>query len=342
MTEIKIENLTKKFNDLTVLNQVNCSFPKGQLTAILGPSGCGKTTLLNCVTGQLTPDEGLIYFGEAEMSKVPMGKRKAPMVHQELLLFPHMTVKDNINFGLRMAKVDTAIIEEKTNFLIKRMDLVKEASKYPQTLSGGQKQRVALARALAIEPTVLFLDEAFSKLDTNLRIDMGQFVRAIQKEMGITTVLVTHDQEESVALSDKIIIMLNGKIAQSGTPEDIFSKPKTLAVAKFLGKDNLLPATTVDGKIHFLEGAFLWEKANEGKGHVLIENKDICFRDRGISAQVMAIQYRGNNGYRYNLKAFGEDLVYNSHKPLPYQVGDQIFIAIDFENTVFYLGEGIE
>ena len=304
MVDIKIKAVSKEFNKKRVLDNINCSFPKGKLTSILGPSGCGKTTLLNCITGFLEPDTGSIYFDNQDIKKTPMGKRKAPVVHQDLLLFPHMNVYDNISFGLRMAKKNQDDIKKKTDFLIARMGLKEEVLKYPSMLSGGQKQRVALGRALAIEPAVLLLDEAFSKLDTNLRKGMGNFVKELQEEFKIAMILVTHDQEESMILSDKIIVMLAGEIVQEGTGQELFSKPKTLSVARFIGKENIFPVLKKEGNYYFKEGVFPGASSGQCSGHILIDNNKIDFSDEGILGEVIAISYYGNSGYQYIHKGF--------------------------------------
>ncbi|WP_162474011.1 ABC transporter ATP-binding protein [endosymbiont 'TC1' of Trimyema compressum] len=304
MVDIKVNAISKHFNKKTVLYNISCSFPKGKLTSILGPSGCGKTTLLNCITGFLEPDVGFICFNNQEVNKVLMNKRKAPMVHQDLLLFPHMNVQDNISFGLRMAKMKSADIRRKTDFLIlRRMGLQSEAFKYPYTLSGGQKQRVALGRALAIEPSVLLLDEAFSKLDTNLRKDMGKFVKCVQEEFKITTILVT--------------------------------QPKTLSVAEFLGKENIFPVIIKEGNYYLTEGVFPCGSIREGFGHIMLNQKDIIISNEGISGEIVEILYCGNRGYKYIIKDFGENIVYYSYNLLPYTIGKTIYLSIDFSMQCF-------
>ena len=336
MVDIKVKDISKSFNKKTVLNKICSSFPKGKLTSILGPSGCGKTTLLNCITGFLEPDAGSIYFDNQEVNKLAISKRKAPMVHQDLLLFPHMNVRDNISFGLRMAKEAPVEIKKKTDYLIERMGLEAEVLKYPSMLSGGQKQRVALGRALAIEPAVLLLDEAFSKLDTNLRNDMGKFVKGLQEELKITTILVTHDQEESMILSDKIIVMLEGEIAQEGTGKDLFSEPRTLSVAQFLGKENIIPVFKKEESYYFKEGVFPGASSGQGSGYLLLDNQDIKFSKEGISGEIIEISYCGSRGYKYKVKAFGENLFYNSHNPLPFGIGKIIHLTLDFSKAIFY------
>ncbi|HWQ77273.1 MAG TPA: ABC transporter ATP-binding protein [Anaerovoracaceae bacterium] len=238
MAYIKLENLTKRFGENTVVNRVNLEIPNGTLVSILGPSGCGKTTLLRMIAGFETPDEGNIFFDQESVVNVPANKRNIGMVFQSYALFPHMTVEENVAYGLQQRKLNRAQIEARVEQVINTVHLDGFRKRKPKQLSGGQQQRVALARALAISPRVLLLDECLSALDKKLRVEMQTELRKILEESKVTTFFVTHDQEEAMTLSDFIVVMDNGVIEQMGTPLEVYEKPKNQFVASFLGKAN--------------------------------------------------------------------------------------------------------
>ena len=214
MSHVKLINLTKHFDKVEVLKNINLDIKEGEIVSLLGPSGCGKSTTLKIIAGILELDDGDILFDEKSVKNIPTGKRDASIVFQEYLLFPHMNVFENIEFGLKMKKVNKKDRKEKVEELIDLVKLRGYEDKYPSELSGGQQQRVAIARTLAINPKVLLLDEPFSNLDINLRNEMREFVLSLQKKLQITTILVTHDKEEALMMSDKIAVMLNGEIKQ--------------------------------------------------------------------------------------------------------------------------------
>lgn len=249
MVEIKLENLRKTFGDVIATDEVNMVLKEGELSTLLGPSGCGKTTLLRLIAGFYVPDSGKIYFDDIDITDVPPHKRNTGMCFQNYALWPHMTVSDNVAYGLKLKRVEgmkftkTAIHKRVSNTL----DLVRLGDlghRGIHQLSGGQQQRVALARALAIEPDVLLLDEPLSNLDAKLRIEMREEIIRIQSEMGITTVYVTHDQHEALSISDRVAVMDLGYIQQFDTPREIYANPQTLFVADFIGQ-----CTFIDGVI---------------------------------------------------------------------------------------------
>ncbi|MCC5910491.1 MAG: ABC transporter ATP-binding protein, partial [Clostridiaceae bacterium] len=202
MSEIVLKGISKTFQDKKILDQIDITIGEGEMISLLGPSGCGKTTTLKIIAGLIDPDEGELLLNNKSVLKIPVEKRGAVIVFQDYLLFPHLTVEGNIEFGLKMAKINKNVRKEKTKEMLALMELEGQGHKYPNELSGGQRQRVALARALAIEPKVLLLDEPFSNLDLRLRETMREFVCRIQKKLNITTVLVTHDKEEALMTSD--------------------------------------------------------------------------------------------------------------------------------------------
>lgn len=238
--EVRIENLNKKFGDLYAVKDVDLHIQKGDFYTFLGPSGCGKTTLLRMVAGFTVPDEGDIYFDDQRVNNVPPWERNVGMVFQSYALWPHMTVFENIAFGLKERKVPKPSVQDKVYDALKMVNLEGMEKRRPSQLSGGQQQRVALARTLVIEPRLLLLDEPLSNLDAKLRIQMRNELLRIQRELGITTIYVTHDQEEALAISTKIAVMSEGLVIQRGTPKDIYESPGNQAVADFVGTSNFL------------------------------------------------------------------------------------------------------
>ena len=242
MSEIKIINAKKIYHDIPVIENLNVTIPKGSLFTILGPSGCGKTTLLRMIAGFNSIEGGEFYFDDTKINNIEPSKRNIGMVFQNYAIFPHLTVRDNVAFGLKQKKVPKDELVQQTNKYLELMQIDQYADRKPDKLSGGQQQRVALARALAVNPSVLLMDEPLSNLDAKLRLDMRQVIREIQHEVGITTVYVTHDQEEAMAISDQIAVMKDGVIQQVGRPKELYHKPANEFVATFIGRTNLIPA----------------------------------------------------------------------------------------------------
>lgn len=223
-----------------ILKGLDLQVEKGELVSLLGPSGCGKSTTLRVVAGFIDPQGGTFTLDGDDMTKVPVHKRNFGLVFQSYALFPHLNVYDNVAFGLRTRKMDKAEIDKKVQSILEVCDLTEFAKRFPKQMSGGQRQRVALARALVIEPKLLLLDEPLSNLDAKLRISMRVEIKRLQKKLGITTLFVTHDQEECFSISDKVAIMNNGIIEQYDTPEHIYQRPSTEFVARFIGFENFL------------------------------------------------------------------------------------------------------
>ncbi|ALR17742.1 ABC transporter ATP-binding protein [Vibrio natriegens] len=240
MSYVTAKNLTKRFGDNTVFEDIQFSIEQGEFITLLGPSGCGKSTLLRSLAG-LNPVEGgtISVNGEDITHQVPQ-ERGIGMVFQSYALFPNMTVEGNIAFGLKMKRLDADIIQREVAKVIELVDLKGKEKQYPHQLSGGQRQRVALARALVVKPRILLLDEPLSALDAKIRKHLRQQIRDIQKEMNLTTIFVTHDQEEAMIMSDRIFLMNKGEIVQAGTPEEIYTQPANEFVAGFMGHYNLV------------------------------------------------------------------------------------------------------
>ena len=238
--QIVLKNIVKRFGQNTVVNHVDLVIRDGEFFTLLGPSGCGKTTLLRMIAGFNQPDEGDILFGEESVLHLPAHKRDTGMVFQNYALFPHMTVAENVAYGLRARGLKGQEVREKVGAILESVQLADMGARYPRQLSGGQQQRVALARALVIRPRVLLMDEPLSNLDAKLRVSMREEIRRIQQSLGITTVYVTHDQEEAMAVSDRIAIFYAGHLQQVATPAAIYFSPANRFTAEFMGSCNIL------------------------------------------------------------------------------------------------------
>jgi len=268
--DIGIEGLHKRFGTFPALRGIDLRIPSGQLLALLGPSGSGKTTLLRSMAGLEEADAGRILFGERDATRLSLRERKVGLVFQHYALFPHLSVFENVAFGLRSRKrrerPSKADIATRVNELLERMQIASMAQRLPDQLSGGQKQRVALARAMAIEPSLLLLDEPFGALDAKVRVELRRWLRHIHDETGYTTVFVTHDQEEALELADRVVVMRDGRIQQDGTPDEVYSEPANAFVYDFLGRSNQL-AGQVRGGVFRPDGcdaAFACEGVADG------------------------------------------------------------------------------
>ncbi|QRN85505.1 ABC transporter ATP-binding protein [Clostridia bacterium] len=268
MSKVDIKNITKYYGDVLAVDNVSIEIEKGELIGLLGPSGCGKTTLLRVMSGFLKPNGGSIFMGGNDVTELPPEKRPTSLVFQNYALFPHLTVFENIAFGLKVKKVPMEQIRKDVKEILKVIDLEGIEDRSVSQLSGGQQQRIALARGLVMKPEVLLLDEPLCNLDAKLRVETRDHIKRIQQSLGITSVFVTHDQEEALSICDRIVIMKDGKVLQIGTPEEIYGKPTSKFAADFIGKSNLL-----NGKIDQDEkdlNAFVLESGQK----VLVENKD--------------------------------------------------------------------
>lgn len=243
---LMVSTLTKSYADVTAVAGVDLELAPGSLTALLGPSGCGKSSTLQMIAGLVTPDLGRIEVDGVNVTGVPTERRPVSLVFQKPLLFPHLTVSQNVAFGLKMQRVSRDVIAERVSAMLKQVRLDGLGNRHPHELSGGQEQRVALARALVLEPSLLLLDEPFSQLDAQLRGEMRTLVRELHDSSGVTTLFVTHDQSEAVEVADRIVLMLDGAIEASSSPEDLYAAPPTLATARFMGVGNELVGEATD------------------------------------------------------------------------------------------------
>jgi putative spermidine/putrescine transport system ATP-binding protein len=277
MAELSISHLSKSFGSFEALSDVTIDIASGEFICLLGGSGCGKTTLLRMIAGLETQDSGKMLLGGTDVSAVPCHKRNVGMVFQSLALFPHLDVAANIAYGLTLRGVSQDVAAEYVNRLLKLVSLEGLGARQVSALSGGQRQRVAIARALALEPDVFLMDEPFSALDAALRDQMQLEIKRIQRELGVTTVFVTHDQREAMTLADRVVVLNAGRIEQAGTPDELYTRPRTRFVAGFVGSNNLLDVM-IEGQDAQLAGTTL--KAPEGAAHGA---QTLCVRPEAIA-----------------------------------------------------------
>jgi len=307
---LRIRNLAKRFGEAAALRAFDLDIHGGEFISLLGPSGCGKTTALNCVAGLLDPDEGSILLDDRDLALLPPERRGFGMVFQNYALFPHLTVARNVAFGLEMMGVRRDEIARRVGQALALVHLAGMEDRYPAQLSGGQQQRVALARALVIEPRLLLMDEPLSNLDAKLRLEMRLEIRRLHQELGLTTLYVTHDQEEALSLSDRIALMQDGTIRQVGTPEEVYRHPESSFVANFLGYRNLVPVTVEElrdglarvaapGGIRLLGTARgTLEAGGDATAAIRPEDVELLAPDRaeghGLPARVELAEFLGN------------------------------------------------
>ena len=351
--EVRLEHISKIYinpktkKEFYATNDVSIDIKAGEFVTLLGPSGCGKTTILRMIAGFESPDEGEIYIGDDAVNHLTPDKRDTAMVFQSYALLPHLNVFDNVAYGLKLRSFKKGEIEKKVLEMLELVELSGMEGRMINQLSGGQQQRVALARALVIEPSVLLFDEPLSNLDAKLRVVMRTEIRKIQERVGITAIYVTHDQSEAMALSDRIIIMEKGVVAQIGTPEEIYYNPKTKFVADFIGEANFL-----NGKVEEIDKSnvifningnkVLLEpktKVEEGKTYTLVlRPESVTLQDRGlIPCEIVLSNFMGS--YHYYQVKVGNDIIkiqiFNPKNKKIYEEGEKCFL--DFEASNIHL-----
>lgn len=298
--KIRLENVVKTFDTFKAVRDVSLDIESGELLALLGPSGSGKTTILRMVAGLEYTDGGQIYFGDEDATNIPVRDRGVGFVFQHYALFPHMTLHENIAFGMKVSKVkrDKAAIDVRVDELLALVKLDGLGERFPAQISGGQRQRVALARALSVDPKVLLLDEPFGALDANVRRDLRRWLREIHTELGITTIFVTHDQEEALDLADRVVILNQGQIVQQGTPKDVCRQPNSSFVMRFLGDANRIQGVARSGKVFVgsAEVPFAYGQA-DGPVEIFARPNDLEWEDLhgGIPAQVTRVLDRAGD-----------------------------------------------
>lgn len=334
MELINLKDITVSYDGKSnILENLNLKVEKGELVSLLGPSGCGKTTTLRVVAGFIEPKSGQFVMDNKDYTKLPVHKRNFGIVFQSYALFPHLNVFDNIAFGLKMRKLSKAEIKKAVDEIIEVVDMKQYASRYPRELSGGQRQRVAIARALVIKPDLLLLDEPLSNLDAKLRLKMRVEIRKLQQRMGITTLFVTHDQEECFSISDRVAVMNKGVIEQFDTPENIYSQPATEFVARFVGFENFIELKPCGDKLYKANNGTSFEvessKKNSETLKATIRPDDIKILEKSegqsnvIGGNIEVRTYLGK-AYQYNVNTELGTFVVNGTKDMAYKPGDNI------------------
>ena len=316
---ISIKNAVKKYGNLTVISGLSLDIREGEFFTLLGPSGCGKTTLLRMIAGFNSIEGGDFYFGEARINDKDPAKRNIGMVFQNYAIFPNMTVRDNVAFGLKNRKIPKDEINTEVEKFLHLMQIYEYKDRMPENLSGRQQQRVALARALVIKPDVLLMDEPLSNLDAKLRVEMRSAIKEIQNKIGITTVYVTHDQEEAMAVSDRIAVMNEGVIQHIGTPKNLYQRPANLFVATFIGHTNV-----IDGELKIENGdAYLYLPGNHKVKMDTIRKE--CMKDQKVKASIRPEELVVDLNNKEGIKAWIDDAVFlglNTHYFVHFEDGE--------------------
>jgi sulfate transport system ATP-binding protein len=330
--KIRLDNVVKEFETFRAVHGVSLDIESGELVALLGPSGSGKTTILRMVAGLEYADAGAIYFGDENATDIPVRDRGVGFVFQHYALFPHMTVGENIAFGMKVSKVKRSpqAIAERVKELLDLVQLSGLRDRFPGQISGGQRQRVALARALAVDPRVLLLDEPFGALDANVRRDLRRWLRKIHDELGITTLFVTHDQEEALDLADRVVILNKGRIVQEGTPEAVCRNPADAFVMNFLGDANRLDADIRGGKAYVEDVAFEADGVADGGGQILFRPADVTWREdgQGIAAKIVRVIDRPDSRRVLAMTGSGQPVEFDTAPEFPHRKGEAGFLQI--------------
>ncbi len=349
---LSINHLSKRFGDFTALDDISLTVEEGEFVCFLGPSGCGKTTLLRAIAGLDLQSSGEVHQQGRDISWLTPDKRDFGIVFQSYALFPNLTVAENIGYGLRNQAVDKSARQARVHELLAMIGLPDAGAKYPAQLSGGQQQRVALARAIATRPGLLLLDEPLSALDAQVRVHLRHEIKALQRQLGVTTIMVTHDQEEALTMADKIVVMNQGVIEQVGTPQEIYARPASAFVASFIGTMNFLPSTVLDsGRVQVGEQSLncLCDDYQPSQAlQLAIRPEDIRVRHNGdatnrLAADVESIEFLGSF-VRSELKVRGmnhrlvADFSMNDVRDLNIQHGSELML--DLPSQRLHLFEG--
>lgn len=333
---LKLENVTKSFDDKMILNNLNLEIGKNEFVTLLGPSGCGKTTTLRIIGGFEMPDQGRVMFEGQDITRMSPDKRHINTVFQKYSLFSHMSVAENIAFGLKLKNKSKSYIEDKIRYALKLVDLKGYEHRKPTSLSGGQQQRIAIARAIVNEPEILLLDEPLGALDLKLRQDMQRELVKIKNEVGITFVYVTHDQEEALTMSDRIVVMNQGLIQQMGSPVDIYNEPQNAFVADFIGDSNIIDGIMPEDRLVIIQGQnFPCVDYGFGKNElvdVVIRPEDVVIRPKGegfLDGRVQSVLFKG---VHYEIKVAVREYEWMIHSTLPAQVGAEVGLYVLPEN----------
>ncbi|GID27771.1 ABC transporter ATP-binding protein [Paractinoplanes brasiliensis] len=301
-SELRLDGVRRRFGDRDALTGLNLTIRRGEFIALLGPSGCGKSTALNCLAGLLPLSEGSIWQDRTRLDTVPPERRGFGMVFQNYALFPHLSVRRNVSFGLQMRRLPRDEVRRRTDEAIKLVRLEEHAAKLPGQLSGGQQQRVAIARAIVLEPSLVLMDEPLSNLDAKLRLEMRTEIRRLHQSLGLTTVYVTHDQEEALSLADRLVVLRDGRVEQIGTPQELHNRPANRHVADFMGYRNLLPmkvkaahgsTVTLEGGGLTLDGTAADAVAPGDDVVAAVRPEDLRAAAHGVPVTVEVVEYQG-------------------------------------------------
>ena len=348
--EVIIKDAVKRYGDFTALNGVSLNIREGEFFTLLGPSGCGKTTLLRMIAGFNSIEGGDFYFGEKRINDVAAHKRDIGMVFQNYAIFPHLTVRENVAYGLKARKTPKADMDRRVAEALELVQISHLADRKPNELSGGQQQRVALARAFVIEPSVLLMDEPLSNLDAKLRVQMRSVIKKLQRRLGITTIYVTHDQEEALAISDRIAVMKDGNIMQIGTPNEIYAKPQNPFVAGFIGVSNFMDCQCEGGEDGFAKVTIQGElsisvpvrKAYTGKAKISARPEQLFFSSEGMPGKVLFSTFLGDFiEYEVELDD-GQTLIVNEYTKdtvAVHEDGQRVFLSFDPERISLYMAD---
>ena len=343
-----IKDAVKKYGDFVALKGVSLDIKEGEFFTLLGPSGCGKTTLLRMIAGFNSIEGGEFYFGDKLINTVPAHKRDIGMVFQNYAIFPHLTVEENVAYGLKARKVPAAQIAPRVQEALELVQIAHLSKRKPSELSGGQQQRVALARAFVVEPSVLLMDEPLSNLDAKLRVQMRSVIKKLQRKLGITTIYVTHDQEEALAISDRIAVMKDGVIMQCGSPQEIYAKPQNPFVAGFIGVSNFLDCTVAPGGEVTVEGLKIKvpvKKDYAGAAKLSARPEQLFFAESGLPGEILFSTFLGDF-VEYEVKLNdGQNLIVNEYTKDTNEVheaGEKVFLNFDPTRISVYEAESEE
>lgn len=352
---VRIEDVVKKYGDFRAVDNVSVDIKEGEFFTLLGPSGCGKTTLLRMIAGFNSIDGGAIYFGDTKINNVAAHTRDIGMVFQNYAIFPHMTIFDNVAYGLKNRKVSKDEIKKRVEKTLEIVQISHLKDRMPAAMSGGQQQRVALARAIVIEPQILLMDEPLSNLDAKLRVQMRTMIQKLQKDLGITTIYVTHDQEEALAVSDRIAIMKDGKIAQLGTPQEVYKKPSNEFVANFIGTSIFVPGDVIsqngsEAEIKIENYSFKTQvKGNAPeKVRVSVRPEQFMFNDKsdeGITGKIIMCTFLGDYWYYEVELSTGQTIEvheYTKEHESSRCANDNIKVVFDLPKINIFNAEGTE